>query len=179
MKFLKDKGFVIKRVSFGESDRFITVYTRHYGKLELVARGVKKITSRRSSHIEPFNMLSFQAVQGHKGYILTEVELLKSSQSLKNDLYGYASLFKMCEIIDKLCPAEEPNSQIFDIARSLLDENDRRPLEEKMFDVQVELLTSLGYWESRKKFISATALNRYIESIMERKFKTDQFFAIS
>lgn len=178
MKFLKDKGFVIKRVSFGESDRFITLYTQNNGKIELVAKGVKKITSRRSSHIEPFNILSFQAVHGHKDYILTEVELVKSSSSLKKTLEGYASVFRMCELIERLCPYGERNTQVFDVVMSLLDEQDSRSIEEKMFIAQTQLLSSLGYWDSRKTFISATALTRFIENIMERQMKTDQFFSI-
>jgi hypothetical protein len=84
----------------------------------------------------------------------------------------------MCELIEKLCPYGERNTEVFDVVMSLLDEQDTRAIEEKMFHAQTQLLSSLGYWDSRKTFISATALTRFIENIMERQMKTDQFFSV-
>ena len=50
----KTEAIIIKRVKLGEADRIITFYTPHLGKLQGVAKGVRKITSKLGGHLEPF-----------------------------------------------------------------------------------------------------------------------------
>ena len=59
MRNFKTEGIIIKRRDYGEADRILTVMTREYGKLKIKAKGVRKITSRRSAHIELLNHTVF------------------------------------------------------------------------------------------------------------------------
>jgi len=86
MRYLKDQGFVIRRINFGDSHRFITLFTKNNGKVEVVAKGVRKITSKRASSVELLNLIEFQSVHTSKNFILTEVKLLDSFENLKQDL---------------------------------------------------------------------------------------------
>ncbi len=174
MKYLKDIGFVIKRVNFGESDRYITLYTKEHGKMEVVAKGVRKITSRRSSHIEPLNIITFQAIKGYKNYILTEVELVKATDALKTDLKSCAALFMMCELIDTLCPYDEKNTALF---HAVLQKLQEKSIDEAAIHAfQIDILTHLGYWDAKKAFRDGQDIQQFIENITERKMKTPQIF---
>ena len=51
----KTEGIILKRINFGEADRILTSYTKHFGKISLLAKGVRKITSRKGGNIELFN----------------------------------------------------------------------------------------------------------------------------
>ena len=46
------EAVVLRRHDFGETDRILTLYTPTHGKLRAIAKGVRRITSRRSGHIE-------------------------------------------------------------------------------------------------------------------------------
>jgi DNA repair protein RecO (recombination protein O) len=45
------EGIILKRRNLGETDRILTVFSRQYGKIKILAKGVRKINSRRSGHI--------------------------------------------------------------------------------------------------------------------------------
>lgn len=58
------RAIVLKREPFRENDSRISVYSREKGKLELVARGTKKIGSKLAGHIEPFNLVDLMIIRG-------------------------------------------------------------------------------------------------------------------
>jgi hypothetical protein len=45
---------VLRHSNYGEADRLLTVYTREQGKMRILAKGARKIASRKAGHIEPF-----------------------------------------------------------------------------------------------------------------------------
>ncbi len=42
----KSEAVVIRRSDLGEADKILTIFTPHFGKLRVVAKGVRKVTSR-------------------------------------------------------------------------------------------------------------------------------------
>lgn len=55
---------VLSRRDFREYDQIISLYTEDCGKIELLARGVKKIASKNSSHLEPWAIVDVCFVRG-------------------------------------------------------------------------------------------------------------------
>src|SRR3990167_6479602 len=93
MRAHKTEGIVLKRKSLAEADRIITVFSKHYGKISLMAKGVRKITSRRSPHIELLNYSKFSI--------------------LKKDLKKIGYAYHICELVDSLCAENQESQQIF------------------------------------------------------------------
>jgi DNA repair protein RecO (recombination protein O) len=124
MQFLKDFGFVIKRTNIGEADKFLTIYTQNNGKVEVLAKGVRKIKSRRSGSIELLNLIKFQAVKTRKNFILTEVEVVNSFEEVKQDYSSVQLVFLVCELLNALCPVGEVNVQVFNLLKFTLDNID-------------------------------------------------------
>ena len=178
MRHLKDSGFVIKRINFFDSDRFITFFTRNYGKIEVLARGVRKITSRRSSHIELLNLVNFQSVKTKKNYVLCEIEVIDSFFDLKEDYAKIGAIFLICELVDKLCPLGVGHEDIFVLIKNTVEKLKSEEVSFVMFNFQVKLLTALGFWDERRKFKNAWEIDHYIENLTEKKLKTKNFFKI-
>lgn len=174
MQYLSDQGFILRRVNFGDSDRYITIFTRNNGKIEVVARGVRKLTSRRAASCEPLNLIQFAAVKTAKNFILTEVKLSDSYSSLKKDLDNLEKVFTTCELIDALMPHNAPQIEVFDLTRRALSQMKN---EKTLIYYQAKLLASLGYWDSRVPFRDASHIKRQIEMILERKLRSEKAFA--
>ena len=51
----KTEAIVLKRTNFGEADRLVTVFSQPRGKLVLLAKGIRRLTSRKKGHLELFN----------------------------------------------------------------------------------------------------------------------------
>ena len=72
-------GIVLSRRDFREADQVIAILTAEEGKREYIARGVKKITSRNTSNLEPGMLVSFGIAEGKKEWsYLTNVQSVES-----------------------------------------------------------------------------------------------------
>lgn len=168
--YLNDIGFVVKRINLGEADRFVTLFTKNNGKVEVLAKGVRKITSRRSSHVELLNLIRFQSVKTSKNFILTEVELVNSFEKRKDSLKQFEIAFMVCELIDNLCPFGQINQELFIHVFQFLRDGEHS--DEALLEFETRILTFLGYWDVEKKFKSEEESRAFIESLIERKIKS-------
>ena len=48
------EAVVLRRIDFGEADRVLVLFTRERGKLPVVAKGIRRISSRMAGHLELF-----------------------------------------------------------------------------------------------------------------------------
>lgn len=172
MKTFKAEGFVIKRRNFGEADRIITIFLKKGGKITAKAPGTRKITSRRSSHIELLNYSNFSFYNGKNMPVLTEAATIDSFPTLKNDLKKIGYSYHMCEILDGLCPENQDHPEIFClIGKTLKELTDSSDLEESIKKFDLEILRILGYFDNQKEGNNLnTAL--FIEQILEKKLKS-------
>jgi DNA repair protein RecO (recombination protein O) len=58
------KAIVLSRTDYGEADRIVTFLTPTYGKLRLMARGVRKIKSKLAGGIELFSISDISFING-------------------------------------------------------------------------------------------------------------------
>src|SRR3989344_7960232 len=105
MRTFKTEGFIIKRRNFGEADRILTIFSKHYGKIQAKAPGARKITSKRSPHIELLNLSVFTLYKSSRSTmsIVTEASTLKTFSSIKRNLKKIGFSFYICELINNLC----------------------------------------------------------------------------
>lgn len=174
MRSFKTEGIIIKRRNIGEADRILTIFTKDQGKLQVKAKGVRKITSKRSSHIELLNYVYISLQRGYTAPILTEVQSLESFSEIKIDLKKVGIAYHICELIDGLCPENQEYRPIFFLLKDILSMLDQEEdLAKAVYDFQLRLLAELGYWSGdyAEKHFKTLA---FIEDILERKLKTRQ-----
>ncbi len=175
MRSYRLEGIVIKRKDFGEADRILTVFTKQKGKIQIVAKGVRRITSRRSSHVELLNQ-SIIGVYDGKLPILTEAQCLSHFSGLKNDLKKAGWAFYVCELVDGLLAENQEHRQVYSLIQRTLFEleitYDPRPLIKRF---EQEILILLGFWPKERLFLEEPEV--YIEDIMEKKIKTKKIFS--
>jgi len=102
----RTEGVVLRRQNLGEADRLTTVYTLDYGKLRLVAKGVRKLRSRKAGHLEPFTRVALLIARGRELDIITQAEMIEDFLALRSDLdqLGYASY--LVELVDRFTVEE-------------------------------------------------------------------------
>ena len=178
MRTYKTEGIIIKRKNFGEADRILTVLTKNQGKIQVKATGVRKIQSRRSSHVELLNHSTLFIYKG-RGIlpVLTEAETLNSFQEIKDDLTKVGFSYHLCELVDGLCAENQENRQVFFLFRETLEYLSK---EEDMVSVihefEAELLTLLGFWP-KNRVVKNVNTEYIIENILERRLKRKSLFS--
>lgn len=178
MKFLFDTAFVVKRNNIGEADRFITVFSKNHGKQELVAKGIRKITSKRISHIELLNEIKFHAVSTRKNFILTEIEVINTFSNIKESKSAIGFLFLICELIDRLCPLNQKHDDVYNLVKNTLYQLNSNDQFSTIRTFELDLLASLGFWDSKKKFKGDDEIEKFIEGIIERKLRSKFFLGL-
>jgi DNA repair protein RecO (recombination protein O) len=178
MNYLKDTGYVVKRVNYSEADKYITILTQSNGKIEVLAKGVRKLTSRRSPQLELLNKISFQAVSRGQNsrYVLADTRLLTTHATLKEDLDCVKTLFTMCELVSTLCPSYQKQDEAFFLLDKTLSCMKANTHAFDLQGFQVKLLSILGFWDARHPFVDASDITQFTERIMERKIKTTEYF---
>jgi DNA repair protein RecO (recombination protein O) len=64
MNQLQTRGIILNRTEYGEADRIITLLTPDFGKLRLMAKGVRKIKSKLAGGIELFSISDITFIRG-------------------------------------------------------------------------------------------------------------------
>ena len=79
----------------------LTLYTREMGKLRVVAKGARKVTSRKAGHLQPFTFVNLQLAKGRDLMIVTQAETVNAFLGIGEDLVrmGYASY--VIELLDR------------------------------------------------------------------------------
>ena len=173
-----DEGIVIKRHNFGEADKIISIYSKTHGKITLMARGIRKLTSKRAGSLDLFNKIKFHAVSG-RGEIdtLTEVQLLADHMNWKKHLGRVNIAYQLCELIDKLTADRQPHPEIYQILSLSLYQISTlgADWELKIKNYKLKILIELGYWHEDKKHVGN--LDDLIESLSERPLHAHKILA--
>lgn len=168
----KTEGIILRRKNFSEADRIVTVYSKDFGKIHVIAKGVRKVTSRRSACLELFNHSSFVLVRGRSLDIIGEVSVVNIFPFLRKNLLKATLAYYFCELVDRLTPDEQENQQVFTLLQECLSKISSVQPKALVREFEERLLTELGFGipEDIKK--KPGSLHQYIESIIERRINS-------
>jgi len=99
MSIYRDEGIVIRRQNFSEADKILTIYTKDYGQITAIAKGARKITSRKVSSSELFVHAIYYLAKGRDMDIVVESEILNPFTSLRDDLRKASLAFYLTELL--------------------------------------------------------------------------------
>jgi DNA repair protein RecO (recombination protein O) len=100
-----------------ESSRLVTFFSKEFGKLKGVAKGVGRPKSRLGGKVELFNLIEgdFYKKEVSELGILSNAGLLDDFKGIAENArkYGFASAW--CEVLDRITQPEEPRPKIFEL----------------------------------------------------------------
>ncbi len=129
----------------GEADRILTVFTLQKGKITVLAKGVRRITSRRAGNVELLNRVSLYLHQARTFLILTEAAVLDTYPKLKEDLTLSTYAFHIIELIDKLTAENQENRTLYEHLVSVLQRLSRNPRQILVRAFEVKILSLMGF----------------------------------
>ena len=101
---------MLRHSDYGEADRLLTLYTRQLGKTRALAKGARKIASRKAGHIEPFTHVKLQLAKGRDMLILTQADTVDAYLPLREDLILTSHASYVMELLDRFTYEEETES---------------------------------------------------------------------
>jgi len=120
VRLQKAEAIVLKRHDYGEADRILTVYTRQQGKITVIAKGVRRIASRKAGHVELFTHAQMMLAEGRNMDVLTQVEMIDAFPRLRDDLVRTTYAYHIAEIVDRFEQDGHASPQTFQLLRDAL-----------------------------------------------------------
>ncbi len=114
-------AIVLSRRDFREYDQIISLYTEEKGKIELLARGIKKIISKHSAHAEPFSLVEFDFVKGKEIDHLTGIQTVDIFSDIRGDLHKSMGAGFVVSATDKLIEIGMKDEKIFALLKNWLE----------------------------------------------------------
>ena len=166
-KGYSDMGFVLARRNFGEADRIVSVFSKNHGRISLLAKGVRKTSSRKRGHLETFNLIKFQAATTKGIDVISEAEVIEDYSYLKTNLQKVAVAYFVNEAVGKTTQEKERNVNIYNLIGSVFREiavsDNLKTIRHSFIK---ELLSLLGYWPKGK---SLPKPDEKLQEIIERQ----------
>lgn len=111
-------AITLSRRNFREFDQVVSLYTKDWGKVELLARGIKKITSKQAAHVELFSFVTLEIAQGKELDHLTKAQTVNYFSDIRSDLRKSWLAAIVVNLVDNLVEVGEPDGRIY---QALLD----------------------------------------------------------
>ena len=150
MSLEKTEGIVVRKIRWHETSNIVTSYTKDFGKIKLLAKGVFRPKSKLTGSLELFSLVAFVFYKKEKTelYTLGSADLLKSFSKISDDIQRYAIASAGMELLDRFVTGEESNPWIFDVALKFLsgvEALDQKDLEPLLWTYALKLSIHLGY----------------------------------
>ena len=123
-RLYRTHAVILRRRDIHDADRILTVFTPNYGKLEVIAKGVRKTPSRKAGHLELFSHSALMVAQGRTWDIVTEVVGVESFPSIRTDLDKISQASYISELIDCFSESGDENQALWDLLILTLQELD-------------------------------------------------------
>lgn len=112
-------AIILKRFDLGEADRLLTLLTPRHGKIEVIAKGARKLTSTKTGHVELFTRADMLVHKGRDIGIAVQAEMVAPYLHLRDDLTLGAYAGYAAELADRFTlSGDEDTARLF----TLLDE---------------------------------------------------------
>jgi DNA repair protein RecO (recombination protein O) len=141
----RDQAIVLKISPQRDADRRYLVYTRRFGKLDLLAKGTRRGRSKMSPHMGWFGVVEIMVARGKFSDRLAGASLVRHYRQVVESLAATAATQSLLLTVDSLTRRDQPDEAIFDLVEQYLaamaDTDVLRDLSRRQEADRVELLT--------------------------------------
>jgi DNA repair protein RecO (recombination protein O) len=143
---IKTEAIILKTTDQNETGRLLTVYSEKLGKINIQAKGVKKVESKLRGHIEAISYVQFILVEGKNSLILKDAYLLNQFLNIKKDLEKIKTAKQIANLIDEAMVGQERDDDVWKLVSGTFKMlNDVVEAQNVVIVFEKKLIGLLGY----------------------------------
>ncbi|MGR8929283.1 MAG: DNA repair protein RecO [Gammaproteobacteria bacterium] len=136
-------AFILQQRSYRESSVLFDVFTRDFGVIPMLARGVRKEKSKTAGVLQPFSLLRLSYLDKHELKTLTSVEQVVAYPLQRLALYCG---FYVNELVQRFLHKHDPHPQLFVCYHGCLQALlEAANIEQALRFFELDLLEEAGY----------------------------------
>lgn len=118
MSIHKTEAIVLRKYDLRETSLIANFYTKDFGKISGVLKGIREEPYKFASPLEPFsyNEIIFYKKRNSSLHLVTQCDLRENFDQLRQDILKVGIGSIIVELLEAIMPAEDKNSEIFDLS---------------------------------------------------------------
>jgi DNA repair protein RecO (recombination protein O) len=116
----RTRGVILRKVDRREADQLFIIYTEDFGKITVLARGIRKMTSKLRAGMDVFYLSEIEFIQGRGYKTLTDAVLIKKFSGIRSDLKKLFLTLKMFRLLERTIVGQEREKGIWRLLLSTL-----------------------------------------------------------
>ncbi len=152
------EAIIIKKIKLGEADRILTLYTPHLGKIQAVAKGVRRPRSKLAGHLELLTHSQVSLARGRNLDTITGSQTINSFLPLKSDLELTSHALYAIELVDQFTADHIENHPLFQLLLETMHHLCQAGDNELVLRYfELHLLNEVGYRPQLQRCVSCQA----------------------
>jgi len=140
------EAIIIKKTKLGEADRILTLYTPRLGKIQAVAKGVRRPRSKMSGHLELLTHSQVSFARGKNIDTVTGCQTIHSFLKIKSDLELVSYALYITELVNRFTEDHVEDNPLFKLLLETLLQLEKGGGNELLLRYfELHLLSNVGY----------------------------------
>jgi len=102
----KTEAIVLFEKEIGEADKLFILYTKEFGKIEVLGKSVRRARAKLRGGLQSLNYIFLEFVEGKNFFIATDAVLKDNFSNIKSDHKRYRAALYVCGLLDELTKEE-------------------------------------------------------------------------
>ena len=107
------QGFFLKKENKGEANQLLTIFTEDFGKIKILGRAIRKITSKLRPSADLFYLSEIEFIQGKNYKTLTDAFVIEKFKNLRKNPEKIIIVYKMTDAVETLCGEGQRDTKIW------------------------------------------------------------------
>lgn len=121
IKFINDNGIVINKNDFGEADRYITVFTKNFGKIVFLLKGIRKSRKRELNSVDTLTLSKFTFYKKGDVYTASNFLGIDSFMEIKSNLESLGLALYILSILNDVLVENNRKKSLYQITIKTLN----------------------------------------------------------
>lgn len=148
MPIHKTEAIVLNRRDFRETSMIASLFTRDFGKIGGLFKGIRQEPGKFASTIEPFscNEIVFYKKTSSSLHLVSQADCRNNFFPIRQDIQKIGIASSIIELLESVMQQEDPNTDIFDLAKMSLQELEINNNPEKIMTIfTIKFLAMSGF----------------------------------
>lgn len=142
-------AIVLKTIKYRESSIIATLFTRDFGKLSVIAKGVRNKPRGGGLVVEPMNYVRTVIYRkpGRELQLMTQCDQVRAFRGIADDLKRMGAGMALVELANLAMAPEQVHPEVLDLMVEIMDSlgTETRQPEHALFYFEIQMLRLLGF----------------------------------
>jgi len=148
MPIQKTEAIVLKKREFRETSLIVNFFTRDFGKISGLLKGIRKDPTKFASTLETFSLndIIFYQSRNSSLHLVSQCDLKNNFIATRQSIFKVGSANILLELLDTLMQEEDKHEEVFDLSLTCLQELEATNNPDKIMTIfKIKVLALSGF----------------------------------